>query len=228
MSVRDEMAAPHIARHIRPAVPRAATVIEKFALRPGIIVIGASTGGPQALVALLARLTPVLPLVPICVTLHMPRDMMPIVASHVARRCAVDTKVLDAPGQLSNGVIFFAPGDKHLDFNRTPEGVEITLSAAKSRNYCKPAVDAMFGGAARAFGARAIGVVLSGMGEDGLEGARLMHAAGGTLLVQDKTTSAVWGMPGAVAKAGLAAAVLRPEAIASEIIRRLRTSGAAR
>ncbi len=209
-------------------LPRAALASDKLLLRPGILVIGASTGGPQALVALLSGLAPALPLLPVCVTLHMPRDLMPVVAGHVARQCGVETRVIEAPARLRSGLVCFAPGDQHLVFDRTTEGVEMRLSAATSRTYCKPAIDAMFAGAARAFGARTVGVVLSGMGEDGLAGSHAIVAAGGMLIVQDKKTSAVWGMPGAVSKAGLATAILPPAAIAAELIKRLHASGALR
>ncbi len=196
-------------------------------LRPAIVVIGASTGGPQALVAMLENFGPLLPHVPVCVTLHMPRDLMPVVASHVARRCRVATKVVNERCRLHNGLVCFAPGDSHLDFLRGTEGVEVAPMPATSRGYCKPAIDNMFAGAARVFGARTLGVVLSGMGEDGLAGARVIAQFGGTLLVQDRRSSAVWGMPGAVAKAGLAAAVLPPAAIAGEIGRRFQAGGVA-
>ena len=208
--------------------PRSAASAAKVVTRPGIVVIGASTGGPQALITLISKLGSALPFVPVCVTLHMPRDLMPVVAAHVQRRCGVKTKVIEAPCPIDRGVVHFAPGDKHLDFRRTADGVEMSLLPAPSRNYCKPAIDTMFTAAARVFGPRAVGIVLSGMGEDGLAGARAIAAAGGILLVQDKATSAVWGMPGSVAKAGLAAAVLPPNAIADEVMRRLRSSGAIR
>ena len=209
-----------------PAGRLATPAGERVPLRPGIVVVGASTGGPQALVALLASFGPLLPHVPVCVTLHMPRDLMPVVANHLARRCGVDTKVVRENCRLRNGLVCFAPGDSHLDFRRAADGVEVALTPATSRTYCKPAIDNMFAGAARVFGPRTIGIVLSGMGEDGLAGARVIAQLGGTLLVQDKPSSAVWGMPGAVAKAGLAAAVLPPSEIAAEIGRRFQATGA--
>ncbi len=217
---------PRQARGTAAVPPNMVWSAGKHISRPGILVIGASTGGPQALIALTARLTAALPLLPVCVTLHMPRDLMPIVASQVAGRCRVSTKVIEASTGLRSGVIHFAPGDCHLDFQRKTDGVEVSLLPALPGNYCKPAIDKMFEGAARVFGPRTIGVVLSGMGEDGLAGAHAIAAAGGLLLVQDKASSAVWGMPGAVTKAGLAAALLPPEAIAFEVVRRLRLSGA--
>jgi len=191
-------------------------------INPDIIVIGASTGGPQALVVLLSGLTPALPTVPVCVTLHMPRDLMPVVASYVARQCRVETKVVDGLCQLRPGLVHFAPGDKHFDFHRRATGVDALMAPGAARNYCKPAVDVMFSAAARVFGPRTGRGCALRHGARRTRGAREIAAAGGALFVQDKESSAVWGMPGAVAKAGLPAVVLPPDGIAREIVRRLR------
>lgn len=196
-----------------------------IAPRPAVVVVGASTGGPQALVDLFSGLSGVSSHVPICVTLHMPPELMPLVAGHVARQCRVATQVVGAPCRLLPGTVYFAPGDRQLRFERHAERVELSLAAAVPRSRCKPAVDTMFIEAVAVFRARTLGVVLSGMGEDGLAGARAIVGSGGTVLVQDKASSAVWGMPGAVAKAGLAAAVLPAGAIALEIARRVRPAG---
>lgn len=195
---------------------------------PGVLVIGASTGGPQALVALIAGLAPHVAHVPICVTLHMPSELMSVIAAHVARRCTVETRVVTAPCSLTPGIVYFAPGDRHLVIGRTATEYALSLAGSASRDFCEPAVDVMFLSAAKAFGRRTLAVVLSGMGKDGLAGARAIAEANGTILVQDVATSAVWGMPGAVAKAGLAAAVLPPDAIAREVVHRLRYVAALR
>ena len=187
---------------------------------PGIVVVGASTGGPQALVVLLATLAPVLGRLPVCVTLHLPSDLMPVIAGHVARTCRVPTEVVAADRRLDTGTVYFAPGDRHLAFERFGTAVGIVLAPTMPGDVCRPAVDVMFKSAAISHGAATLGVVLSGMGKDGLEGARAIVAAGGKVLVQDKETSAVWGMPGAIAAANLAAAVLEPAAIGREIVLR--------
>ena len=197
-------------------------------LGPGVLVVGASTGGPQALVTLIAGLAPHVSQLPICVTLHMPRDLMPVIAAHVARRCDVDARVVTAPSSLVAGAIYFAPGDRHLVIARTATDWSLSLAASTSADFCQPAVDVMFTSAAKAFGPRTLAVVLSGMGKDGLAGAGAVARAGGAILVQDDATSAVWGMPGSVAKAGLASAVLPPDAIAREVVRRLRCAAATR
>ncbi len=200
--------------------PRARSI-----LQPSVLVVGASTGGPQALTLLVASLVPAIPHLPICVTLHMPADLMPVIAAHVARTCAVETRVVLATEDLLAGIVYFAPGNRHLEFRRrNGGGVDLRLKAGTPRESCKPAVDVMFTSAAACFGSRVLAIVLSGMGEDGLAGARAIAAAGGCVIAQDKASSAVWGMPGAIVKAELAAAVLAPTAIAEEIVRRVRPS----
>ena len=195
---------------------------------PGVLVVGASTGGPQALVELITGLAPHVWRLPVCVTLHMPCDLMPVIAGYVSRRCNVVTSVVTAPCSLAAGTVYFAPGDRHLVLERTTTGVGLTLTASASRDFCQPAVDVMFASAAKAFGPRTLAVVLSGMGKDGLAGAHAITTAGGAILVQDDASCAVWGMPGSVAKAGLAAAVLRPDAIAYEVVCRLQRAAVLR
>ncbi len=186
-----------------------------------MLVVGASTGGPQALVALIIGLAPHIARLPICVTLHMPPDLMPVIAGYVSRQCDVATRVVTAPCRLVEGKVYFAPGDRHLVIGRTATGCDLSLAASASRDCCQPAVDVMFASAAKAFGPRTLAVVLSGMGKDGLAGALAITKAGGAILVQDNASSAVWGMPGAVAKAGLAAAELSPNALAHEVVCRI-------
>jgi two-component system chemotaxis response regulator CheB len=186
-----------------------------------LVLIGASTGGPQALVALMSGLAPLVGRLPVCVTLHMPPDLMPVIAAHVARVCQVETSVVTERRRLDVGVVYFAPGDRHLNFRRTATGMDVILVASAPGEFCRPAIDVMFASGAASHKMRTVGIVLSGMGKDGLEGARAIVAAGGAVLVQDKATSAVWGMPGAVAKADLAASILPPAAIARQVIERV-------
>ena len=198
---------------------RAPSMLRRRALMPpGIILVGASTGGPQALVALLKGLVPLIDRLPICVTLHLPSDLMPLIATHVARTCGVQTDVVTGDRRLDVGTVYFAPGDRHMCFARSGSQVGILLALGTRDDLYRPAIDVMFKSGAQSHGARTLGVVLSGMGKDGLEGSRAIVEAGGSVLVQDKATSAVWGMPGAVAKADLAAAILDPAAMARDII----------
>lgn len=204
----------------KPAAPFARR--KDLASIPSVVLIGASTGGPQALTALVAGLASPGLRVPVCVTLHMPADLMPVIATHVTRTCGVETRVVAQAQSLLPGIVYFSPGDRHFNFRKDKGIVSLDLVPSPPGQFCKSAVDVMFSTAAACFGARTLAVVLSGMGKDGLAGARAIVASGGNVLVQDKASCAVWGMPGCVARAELAAAVMSPEALASEISRRLR------
>ena len=193
---------------------------------PANVLIGASTGGPQALIAVIGGLAPILSRVPVCVTLHMPPDLMPVIAAHVARVCQVETRVVTSVSRLDVGIVYFAPGNQHLTFRRDGATVEMHLVACKPNEYCTPAIDVMFTSAAACHGIRALGIILSGMGKDGLAGSRAIVAAGGVVLAQDKASSAVWGMPGAVTNANLASATLEPRQLGLAVLSRVKsTSG---
>jgi two-component system chemotaxis response regulator CheB len=114
----------------------------------------------------------------------------------------------EAGMELRPGTIYIAPGDRHLEVQRYNGVVRTTLTDGPPVNFCRPSVDVLFGSAVRAFGGELLGLVLTGMGSDGRTGCQRLVDAGGTVLVQDEPTSVVWGMPGAVATAGLAHRVL--------------------
>lgn len=184
---------------------------------PHILAIGASTGGIHALGQLLGALPQAVAL-PILVTQHLPGSFMDAfvrqlrAASGRSATVAVDGMAI-LPGQL-----LVAPGDAHLTLAASARGLPIVrLIDGQYPSGCRPSVDPMFDSCARLFGGHAMGVVLSGMGRDGADGAARIVAAGGTILAQDAASSAVWGMPGAVAAAGLASAVLPPDQIALRI-----------
>ncbi|OAN57379.1 chemotaxis response regulator protein-glutamate methylesterase [Sphingomonas sp. TDK1] len=177
-----------------------------------IVAIGASTGGIHAL-SQLFRQIPAGFQHPILVTQHLPPSFMSYFATQLAvlgsRPCEVATDRL----RIRPGRIIIAPGEAHIRVVRTSDGAAIRLSTEWVRSGCMPSVDPMFDSVAEVFGNRALGVVLSGMGRDGCEGAGRMVEMGAKVLVQDQATSVVWGMPGAVATAGRASAVLPPEEI---------------
>ena len=183
-----------------------------------VVAIGASTGGIHALGQLL-RGIPQDFRVPILVTQHLPISFMGYFAAQVAvlggRPCDVATDRM----RLRPGRIIVAPGDAHLRVARMTDGVAIRLTDEKAHSGCMPSVDPMFETVAEVFGARALGVILSGMGRDGSEGAKVMTDHGARVFVQDRETSVVWGMPGTVAKAGRATAVLPPDEIGRLIAR---------
>lgn len=178
-----------------------------------IVAIGASTGGIHALSQLLRTIPPGFRL-PILVTQHLPASFMPYFAAQLAvlggRPCDVATDRL----RIRSGRIIVAPGDAHVRCVRLRDGsTSIRLSREPVTSGCMPSVDPMFGSLAEVFGPRVLAIVLSGMGRDGAEGALAVHAAGGCVVVQDKASSVIWGMPGAVAAQGLAQAIMPPDEI---------------
>jgi two-component system chemotaxis response regulator CheB len=199
-----------------PAARLAAPIVLRppSAVRPQIITIGCSTGGPQALTQLVTALAAG-PLPPVLVTQHMPAHFTAIFAESLAR--ASGLKCLEGQDgmMLTPGFVYVAPGDYHMTIRH--RGGPIALNQEPPENYCRPSVDPMFRSVSAAYGPTMLAVVLTGMGSDGREGARGVVAAGGTVIVQDEASSIVWGMPGAVAAAGLAAAVLPLNAIAGAI-----------
>lgn len=177
-----------------------------------IVAIGASTGGIHAL-SLLLRAVPASLQVPILVTQHLPGSFMPFFAAQLSvlanRPCDVATDHM----RIRPGRIVVAPGDGHIRCVGIGEGAAIRLSTDRAVSGCMPSVDPMFASVAEVYGARALAIVLSGMGRDGTEGARHVSAAGGVVVVQDKESSVVWGMPGSVAAAGCADAIMAPDDI---------------
>ena len=155
---------------------------------------------------------------PILITQHLPASFSPYFAAQVAvlagRPCDVATDRM----RVRPGRVIVAPGDAHIRGMRLADGsASIRLLRGASASGCTPSVDPMLASLAEAFGPRVLGVMLSGMGRDGAEGARAVRAAGGIVLAQDRATSVVWGMPGAVAD--IAAAQLSPESIGALIAR---------
>ncbi len=177
-------------------------------LAPRGIVIGASTGGPQALAAVLERLSPHADAIPIFIVLHMPNDFASVVSGYLERLTQRATSIAEHGEAAKPGHIYIAPGNSHLRLFGPPSGAMMALHDGPPENFCKPAVDVLFRSAAKVYGMATLGVVLSGMGADGLNGARVIAEAGGSIIVQDAATSVVWGMPGAVALDGLASAIL--------------------
>jgi two-component system, chemotaxis family, protein-glutamate methylesterase/glutaminase len=187
--------------------------------QPEVVVIGVSTGGPAALQVLLPSLPEDFS-VPIVIVQHMPQLFTALLAERLNRECALTVREAAPAMRPEPGTVTIARGDWHLEFARHPfaPGHLLHLSQAPPEHYCRPSVDTLFRSAARAHGEAVIGVVLTGMGSDGLEGCKSIRHAGGRILVQDSASSAVWGMPGVVAEAGLAHRVLPLPAIAAELM----------
>lgn len=187
------------ARPIQLAKPSSAT--------PRVLAIGASTGGPQALFEFFSSLK-MTPGVPVVIAQHMPPTFTSILAEHLRRATGLACEEGREGERLTPGKVYIAPGDHHMIVETKGDGVFIRINQDPPENFCRPAVDPLFRTVARVYGAAALGVILTGMGSDGLKGSSAIVAAGGTILAQDEATSVVWGMPGAVSTAGLASAVL--------------------
>lgn len=172
-----------------------------------LLAIGSSTGGPQALFTLVQGLGASLP-VPVVLTQHMPKTFTPILAEHISKLGGLPCAEAKHGEPLRSGRIYLAPGDHHLLVTRGAAGLQAQLSDDPPENFCRPSVDPMLRSAAAACDGRVLVTMLTGMGHDGLAGTRRVVEAGGSAIAQDEGTSVVWGMPGAVAQAGLCQAVL--------------------
>ncbi|MGZ3361895.1 MAG: protein-glutamate methylesterase/protein-glutamine glutaminase [Xanthobacteraceae bacterium] len=186
---------------------------------PRVLLIGSSTGGPQALMALVTELGPVIDRFPVLITQHMPPTFTTILAEHLARSShrpaheAVDGEIVKA------GRIYLAPGGRHMRVVRHGAEAAIALDDGPPVNFCKPAVDPLFTSAIDVWQSGVLAVVLTGMGSDGMRGGKEIVAAGGSVIAQDEASSVVWGMPGAAANAGICAAILPLNQIAPKLVR---------
>src|SRR6202051_4266292 len=186
---------------------------------PRALLIGSSTGGPQALMTLVAEIGAVIDRFPVLITQHMPPTFTTILAEHLARSSrrpaheAIDGEIVKA------GKIYLAPGGRHMRPARHGADAVIALDDGPPVNFCKPAVDPLFTSAIDIWQGGVLAVVLTGMGSDGMRGGKEIVAAGGNVIAQDEASSVVWGMPGAAANAGICAAILPLDQIASKLVR---------
>lgn len=203
-----------------PQPPKKVQTQNSNPVTPKILAIGVSAGGPEALKILLMALPSPLP-VPAIITQHMPSGFTKSLADHLNSQTrhavmeAVDGDIL-LPGKF-----LLAPGDYHMVIEPCLAGNKVRLNQNPPENYCRPAVDPMLRSVAKIYGPAVLTVILTGMGQDGLEGCKAIHKAGGKILVQDQATSIVWGMPGSVYKEGLADEVLSIHDLPSAIMTRL-------
>jgi len=196
--------------------------------RPGpveALAIGVSTGGPNALAALLPCLPADLS-IPVLIVQHMPALFTEMLASRLAQRSVLPIGEGVSGRRVEPGHVYLAPGDYHMLVERRGATIVLRTNQDGPENFCRPSVDVLFRSVADVYGDGALSVVMTGMGQDGLEGCRRIREAGGSILVQDEATSVVWGMPGYVARAGLADAILPLDRLGIEIGRRLMRTGA--
>jgi two-component system chemotaxis response regulator CheB len=205
-----------------PATPAAPVQLARRPfglLPPKVLLVGSSTGGPQALMTLVAEIGSVIDRFPVLITQHMPPTFTTILAEHLARTSkrpaheAIDGETIKA------GRIYLAPGGRHMRVARHGIDAVIALDDGPPINFCKPAVDPMFTSAIDVWQGSIMSVILTGMGSDGMRGGKDIVAAGGSVIAQDEATSVVWGMPGAAANAGICAAVLPLNQIAPKLVR---------
>jgi two-component system chemotaxis response regulator CheB len=205
--------------HPAPRAPLAILRRNFSAQNPRVLLIGSSTGGPQALMSLVGEIGAVIDRFPVLITQHMPPTFTTILAEHLARashrpaREAVDGEVVKA------GQIYLAPGGRHMRVARHGAETVIVLDDGPPVNFCKPAVDPLFTSATDIWQGAVLAVVLTGMGSDGTRGGKDIVAAGGSVIAQDEASSVVWGMPGTAANAGICAAVLPLGQIAPKLVR---------
>jgi two-component system chemotaxis response regulator CheB len=191
-----------------------------------ILAIGSSTGGPDALTKVLTSIPADLP-VPIVITQHMPPVFTRMFAERLDRSTPLHVVEATDGMELTPGWAYIAPGDSHLVLHRRGTQTLTQLSGAPPENSCRPAVDVMFRSVAALYGASAFATILTGMGQDGRGGAKVLRDGGAEILAQDEATSVVWGMPGAVVGAGLADEILPLDRIAAFLVNRVKTGRSA-
>lgn len=208
-------------RAAQPARAMSATVALKLrpaaVMAPRLLAVGSSTGGPQALFTLVQGLGQTCK-VPVVLTQHMPPTFTPILAQHITKLGGLPCAEAADGETLAAGRLYLAPGDRHLLVETARGALRARLSSDPPENFCRPSVDPMLRSAAAACEGRVLVAMLTGMGQDGLAGTRRVVEAGGTAVAQDEATSVVWGMPGAVAQAGLCHAVLPLPRIAAKLL----------
>ena len=192
------------------------TSIKQLTWKPEVIAIGSSTGGPEALLQIVAALDRSIR-APIVVTQHMPANFTEKFASRLSAQNTLVALQAEHDMILDSGKIYIAPGDFHLEVTRTGLHLKTVLHQGPKVNSCRPAVDVLFRSVAKHCGKRALAIVLTGMGRDGVDGAQSIRDCGGQVWIQDEATCVIWGMPGAIAEAGTANQLLPLPKIAPEI-----------
>ncbi len=191
--------------------------------RIDIVAIGTSTGGPNALAEVLPRISADFP-VPIVIVQHMPAIFTRLLAERLAKQSTLAVEEGRAGAVVSPGHVWIAPGNFHMQVTRSAADCRVALNQSPPENSCRPAVDVLFRSVAQVYGAHVLGVVMTGMGADGVLGAKDIRDAGGNIIIQDEKSSVVWGMPGLVHASGLADAAYPLDRLVVEIERWVRQS----
>lgn len=202
--------------------PAAGPVRRPDRLRPvQVVAIGVSTGGPEALTRLLVTLPPDFP-APVLIVQHMPSAFTAQLAKSLDARCALRVSEAEDGEPAVAGHVYIAPGGFHLEVTSGPgQGAQLRVTSGPPVKSCRPSVDVLFQAVARVYGRNALGVVLTGMGDDGVDGSRAIVGAGGEVFAQDEASSVIWSMPGSVVAAGLASKIVALGALGARIRRRI-------
>lgn len=214
-------AAARVPLTAKPAAPvKAAYTLRPYSnVAPRVLLVGSSTGGPQALTALFGEIGKAITNLPVLITQHMPPTFTAILAEHLTKASGRRAAEGAHGEPLMPGRIYVAPGGKHMVIAKDGGDTVVHLNDLPPVNFCKPAVDPLFQSAVPIFGAAILSVVLTGMGHDGAAGAKAISQSGGSVIAQDEDSSVVWGMPGAVAQAGAASEILPLGEIGAKIMR---------
>jgi two-component system chemotaxis response regulator CheB len=204
----------------RVVAPAAAPTLRSYSpLPPRVLLIGSSTGGPQALTKVFGEIGGAIANLPVLVTQHMPPTFTAILAEHITKAAGRRAAEGVHGEPLMPGRIYVAPGGRHMTIGKQGSETVVLLNDLPPVNFCKPAVDPLFESAIPIFGGAILACVLTGMGHDGAAGSKKIADGGGSVIAQDEETSVVWGMPGAVVQAGAAAEILPLDQIAGKITR---------
>lgn len=195
-------------------------VLKHVCGRADILVIGCSTGGPNALTEIMPHFPREFP-VPILIVQHMPPMFTRFLAERLNTLCPINVREAAEGEEIKAGTAWIAPGNFHMTAQRSENGVSIKLNQGPPENSCRPSVDVMFRSVAEAYSGNVLAAVLTGMGQDGLRGCELLFDKGAEIVAQDEASSVVWGMPGFVAKAGLANQVLPLDQIGEHLVKRI-------
>lgn len=206
----------------RAAEPRPPASPPAAATRASVdaVVVGVSTGGPDALATVLRLLPAQLP-VPVLVVQHMPPMFTRLLAERLHRQGGLSVREAQNGDVLRPSTVYIAPGDRHLQLTRQRAEVRVELGDGPPENSCRPAADVLFRSAVEVYGAGVLGIVLTGMGRDGTRGCEAVRAAGGQVLVQDPATAVVASMPASVLEAGLANASLPLDLLVTDLVKRV-------
>lgn len=206
---------------VTAAIPAKPKAVAESAAKPSVIAIGISTGGPQALGTLLAKMPAFIP-VPVLIVQHMPAIFTKALAESLSKKTGKDVVEAEHGMIIHPGKYYIAPGGKQMKVEMSPSGWnELVITDDPPENHCKPSADYLFRSVSKVYGSNALGVIMTGMGNDGTLGLRLMKRAGAHIIAQDQETSTVFGMPREAINAGVVDAVLPLDEIAGHLAKLL-------